>query len=67
MAEEKRAYQADTRIVNGLKLQPRAGRDHDLGAGAEAQYMLEGAKLPQGRVKFSREMILRLIDWFKEA
>ncbi|MBN2550571.1 MAG: hypothetical protein JXB15_15510 [Anaerolineales bacterium] len=67
MTEEKRVYQADTRSVSGLKLQPRVSRDHDLGAGGETPYLLEMAKLPYGRMKFSREMILRLIDWFKES
>ena len=59
MAKEKRTYKAESRTVKTLKLQPRLSRNER----SDLQSLYRDAK---GDNQFSREMIQRLIDWFKQ-
>ena len=59
MAKEKRTYSASVRTAKSLELKHRPGREERHNYSAD--YMDAREDFP-----FSREMIQRLIDWFKE-
>jgi hypothetical protein len=67
MPEKKRTFEADTQALPGLKTQPRARKKADetipadgnlTDAGEQVQPMVVGRS-------FSKESVLRLIDWMK--
>jgi hypothetical protein len=59
MAKEKRTYSAESRTAKSLKLRPRPSRDER--TGQPSIY-----RDAEGDYPFSREVIQRLIDWFKQ-
>ncbi|MGD9091579.1 MAG: hypothetical protein PVF74_01945 [Anaerolineales bacterium] len=59
MPKEKKTFNAESGTAKTLKLQPRQSRDE--GTGMQSVY-----RDAKGDNQFSREMILRLIDWFKQ-
>ena len=66
MHEEKRTFESSSQIYRGLKSQPR------LAIGNDGEWVVisgeeSGGKPPSKTgFKFSREIILRLIDWMKQ-
>ena len=59
MAKEKRTYAAESGTVKSMRLQSRPSLDKRTGL----QTFNRRAKVDN---QFSREMIQRLIDWFKQ-
>lgn len=59
MAKEKRIYSAETHFVKSMKLQP----GKNLESHVDYQAVDRPAKVDN---QFSREMIQRLIEWFKQ-
>jgi hypothetical protein len=67
MPDEKRKYDAEMYGVPALRLQPRQGRVDQLGSERAMLSHLENDPLTRTGFTFSREVILRLIDWLKDG
>ena len=67
MPEKKRIFESNTSALPALKLQGRPPKDGD--EPLETYLLAEREGYPGARKgqRFSRELILRLIDWFKET
>jgi hypothetical protein len=67
MVEEKRTYEADTHIVQTLKVQFRSMPVENPDPQVRSYSRVGNAYRSQAGFTFSREVILRLIDWLKDA
>jgi len=67
MVEEKRTFEADTHIVQTLKVQFRSMPVENPDPQVRSYTRAGSTSHSQVGFTFSREVILRLIDWLKDA
>ncbi|MBN1146526.1 MAG: hypothetical protein JXA78_04670 [Anaerolineales bacterium] len=65
MTEQPRAFEADTYTLPKLELKTRPSKDAGQLPGAQERAGLEQTQSIPKAVALSREVIVRLIDWFQ--
>lgn len=66
MSTDNRIYEADAYALSELRLQTRVAKDVRLALELQALSGSEDIQLDVEDQSFSRETILRLVDWLKE-
>jgi hypothetical protein len=66
MSTDNRIYEADAYALSELRLQTRVAKDVQLALELQAMSGSEDVQLKSENHSFSRETILRLVDWLKE-